>query len=69
MDEVLVRVGDRVRNIRKSKGITQEELAERSSLHSTYIGKVERGEKNLTLETCKNYQCARNTLGRFLFYS
>jgi transcriptional regulator with XRE-family HTH domain len=51
MDELLRKVGDRVREIRKSKGISQEELGDRSSLHYTYIGKVERGEKNITLES------------------
>jgi transcriptional regulator with XRE-family HTH domain len=51
MDDLLRKVGDRVREIRKSRGFSQEELGERSSLHYTYIGKVERGEKNITLES------------------
>ena len=49
MENISVIVGARVRAYRKNKGITQEELAERADLHHTYIGQVERGEKNLTL--------------------
>lgn len=41
--------GNRVREIRMKKGISQEELAFRSDLHRTYIGMVERAEKNISL--------------------
>lgn len=44
-------VGQRVRSYRQKAHITQEVLAERSGLHQTYIGQVERGEKNLTLNS------------------
>ncbi|MFJ9501560.1 helix-turn-helix domain-containing protein [Brevibacillus centrosporus] len=44
-------VGERLRNIRKERGLSQEELAHLASLHSTYIGQLERGEKNATLES------------------
>ncbi len=43
--------GQRIRMHRQRLGLTQEELAERAKLHSTYIGQVERGEKNLTLNS------------------
>jgi transcriptional regulator with XRE-family HTH domain len=41
------RFGKTVRQLRLAKGWTQEELAARTGLHSTYIGGVERGERNL----------------------
>lgn len=44
------RFGQRVRELRLAKGWTQEELAERTGLHPTYIGGVERGERNLGLD-------------------
>ena len=47
--EILKKFGDRVRQLRKLKDISQEELAHRADLHRTYIGMIERAEKNITL--------------------
>ena len=46
---ILKRFSDKVRKLRKSKGWTQEELAVRTGLHRTYIGSIERGERNVSL--------------------
>lgn len=44
-------IGQRIRNYRTAQNLSQEKLAELSGCHPTYIGQIERGEKNATLET------------------
>ncbi|MGE7021335.1 helix-turn-helix domain-containing protein [Solibacillus cecembensis] len=51
MDSIVKVVGERIRAFRKKRGLSQEELAHRASLHNTYIGQLERGEKNATIES------------------
>ena len=48
--KVLARFGIRVRDLRKAKGYSQELFAEKCGLDRTYVGGVERGERNLALE-------------------
>lgn len=47
---ILEQFGERVRAERLRQGISQEELAARSGVHRTYIGMIERAEKNITLK-------------------
>lgn len=51
MSDVAKRVGQRIRSYRLQLGLSQEKLAELSGCHPTYIGQLERGEKNATLES------------------
>lgn len=48
-ETILIRFGKNVQRIRKEKNISQEKLAEYAGLHSTYIGMIERFERNITL--------------------
>ena len=47
--KILIIFGQRCREIRKRKNLSQEELAFKADLHRTYIGMIERAEKNITL--------------------
>ncbi len=47
--EILIKFGQRVRQLRKEKKLSQEELSFKADLHRTYIGMIERAEKNITL--------------------
>ncbi|GAF55073.1 MunI regulatory protein [Psychrobacter sp. JCM 18901] len=49
-DERMIAFGRRVREARKSKGISQERLAEMADIDRSYMGNIERGEKNITLK-------------------
>lgn len=48
-EEILIKFGERVRFLRKQKGLSQEQLAFKADLHRTYIGMIERAERNITL--------------------
>lgn len=48
--EVLIKFGQKVREERDRLGFSQEELASRAGVHRTYIGMIERAEKNITLQ-------------------
>ena len=48
--EILIKFGKKVREKRDKLGLSQEGLAARAGVHRTYIGMIERAEKNITLE-------------------
>ncbi|WP_367110837.1 helix-turn-helix domain-containing protein [uncultured Psychrobacter sp.] len=49
-DERMIAFGKRIRDVRRSKGISQEMLAEMAGIDRSYMGNIERGEKNVTLK-------------------
>lgn len=52
--EVFVKlVGEKIRELRTGKGLSQEKLGELAELNSNYIGQIERGEKSISVYTLK----------------
>jgi len=51
VEDVKRLVGDRIRKLRKERGLSQEELGYKSDLHYTHIGAIERAEKNWSIDT------------------
>lgn len=69
MSDIAEAVGKRIYAIRTSKHMKRDTLAELSGLHPTYIGQLERGEKNATLTTLESISIALNVpLERFVEY-
>jgi transcriptional regulator with XRE-family HTH domain len=62
-------VGERIRTIRKAKGLTQQQLAELSGLDDAYIGSVERGERNFSIDTLEKVLTALNVSISELMFS
>lgn len=50
MHDTMKQIGKRLRALRKSHKYTQEQIAEKAGINSTYYGRVERGEANISLE-------------------
>ena len=67
MSDIAKMIGQRIRNYRTAKGWSQEKLAELSGCHPTYIGQVERGEKNATIESIEKISKALNVSLSTLF--
>ena len=60
MSEIAKILGQRIRSYRTSLGLSQEKLAELAGCHHTYIGQLERGEKNATIESIEKISSALN---------
>ncbi|HLJ27896.1 MAG TPA: helix-turn-helix transcriptional regulator [Candidatus Angelobacter sp.] len=50
MQEVQKKLGKRIAELRKKKGFSQEGFAHECGFHRSYMGAVERGEKNITIQ-------------------
>lgn len=59
-DDILKRFGERVRQLRKARGFSQQSFAAACGLDRTYIGGIERGERNVAL---RNIEVIARTLG------
>lgn len=55
--DLAISIGTKIRETRKSKSISQEQLALRTAIDRSYLGRIERGEVNITVE--KLYQISQ----------
>lgn len=58
--EILIKFGERIKEERLKQKLSQEQLASKTGVHRTYIGMIERAEKNITLETIEKIAKALN---------
>lgn len=65
--EILIKFGNRVRDLRKENDLSQEQLSFKADLHRTYIGMIERAEKNITLVNIEKIAKALNVNIKELF--
>ncbi len=65
--EILVLFGKNVRKIRIEQNLSQEQLSYKADLHRTYIGMIERAEKNITLVNIEKIANALNIKIQDLF--
>ena len=56
--DILIMFGKRIREECLKLGLSQEELAERAGVHRTYVGMIERAEKNITLTNIERFAVA-----------
>ena len=56
--DILLKFGIRIRELRVANSWSQEDLADKAGFHRTYIGMIERGERNLSL---KNVEILANS--------
>lgn len=60
-------LGLRIKELRKQKGLSQEEFADECGLHRTYVGGVERGERNVSIDNIAKIAAALSVPVRDLF--
>ena len=65
--EILIKFGKKVREIRVKQNLSQERLAAKAGVHRTYIGMIERAEKNITLENIEKISKALGLSVKELF--
>ncbi|MDQ8738533.1 helix-turn-helix transcriptional regulator [Paenibacillus sp. LHD-38] len=61
MSEIAGLVGENIRQLRKKRGLSQEQLALRADINASYMGQVERGEKNPTIDVLSKIAHALQT--------
>lgn len=67
MDQLVNIIGTNIREIRKQKKMTQEELAEKCELQTSYLAGVERGTRNITIQTLEKITAGLEINAKELF--
>jgi transcriptional regulator with XRE-family HTH domain len=57
---LLAQLGAQIRAVRRERGLSQEALADRAGLDRTYVGGIERGERNVSILNLEKISCALN---------
>ncbi|MCB9811159.1 MAG: helix-turn-helix transcriptional regulator [Candidatus Nomurabacteria bacterium] len=52
---LLVKFGNTIRKLREERGLSQERLGEIAKVHRTYVGMIERAEKNITFTNIEKF--------------
>lgn len=65
--DILTAFGQKIKIVRLKQGLSQEKLAELTGLHRTYVGGIERGERNISLKNVKRLADALNISLESLF--
>ena len=65
-DKHLIELGNQIRELRKSKGLSQEQLALQAEVDRSYVGGIERGERNVSFLTLvKIAECLDSDIAKF----
>lgn len=67
MEQLVNIVGANIKEIRKRKRMTQEELAEKCGLQTSYLAGVERGDRNITIQTLEKITVGLEIYAKDLF--
>lgn len=65
--DILINFGRQIRDLRIARKLSQEQLADKAGLHRTYIGMIERAEKNISLLNIEKISKALNVEIKNLF--
>lgn len=64
MSEVLLKIGRKIQNIRFAEKISQEELAYRAGMHTSYLSNIENGKRNVSaINLCKIAKALNKEVG------
>jgi transcriptional regulator with XRE-family HTH domain len=67
MGQIALLVGEKIRDLRKQRGLSQESLALKAGINTSYLGQIERAEKSATIDTLEKITFALDVELEHLF--